>query len=31
MEVLQHLVGPAIMVAALCLFAILIWAGQHQS
>jgi hypothetical protein len=31
MEVVQHLVGPVIAAMALCLFALLIWAGQHQS
>jgi hypothetical protein len=31
MDELQHIAGLAIACAAVCVFALMIWAGQHQS
>jgi len=31
MDGVQHLAGIAILCAALVMFALMIWAGQHQS
>jgi hypothetical protein len=30
-EVLQDIAGPAIAISAAVLFALMAWAGQHQS